>query len=377
MGEVHREEGEEGGALMATKPPKLTPELIKEICDNLATGMLRGDAAALAGVEREVFADWMGRAEKGEEPFVELRQEMAKTELQAQRRLLSKISLAAANDPKFAVWMLGHRWSRGWGERERGEAPRRLSPREAGEKDTNALAKGIGARYPLLSWESSAQYQELLAGLLAEHLPQGPTEQRLVEELASIWLRKSRVRLAEAAAHRRGLKNTLSPYSKTVNSALAHVTAEEHPDWVVEAIQTTEDDTAKELAVFESVKAKAGRALDIVTKSRGNAYQAGMAALQGATREWWEENLATKGKGYTADAAGLKRFLEGEALPWLASRGQELSSRPLVREQAFGEALEPKHLEHLARYEAHLDREMDRTLGTLLRLQELRRTRTG
>ena len=37
--------------------------------------------------------------------------------------------------------------------------------------------------------------------------------------------------------------------------------------------------------------------------------------------------------------------------------------RPLSREQAFGESLEPDKLERLRRYEVHLDRKLERTLS--------------
>ncbi len=43
-----------------------------------------------------------------------------------------------------------------------------------------------------------------------EHGPQGPTEEQLVEELAGIIWRKRRLRLAEAATHRGGLRRTMS-----------------------------------------------------------------------------------------------------------------------------------------------------------------------
>jgi hypothetical protein len=45
-----------------------------------------------------------------------------------------------------------------------------------------------------------------------------------------------------------------------------------------------------------------------------------------------------------------------------------LANRPLIREQAFGEALDPDKLERLGRYEVHLDRKLERMLTMLLRL---------
>jgi hypothetical protein len=35
------------------------------------------------------------------------------------------------------------------------------------------------------------------------------------------------------------------------------------------------------------------------------------------------------------------RLLEGEVLPWFEARKKELANRPLIREQAFGESLDP------------------------------------
>jgi hypothetical protein len=73
----------------------------------------------------------------------------------------------------------------------------------------NALRHGVLSRYTVLPWEDADEYRALVAALAAEHAPQGPTEEHLVEELAGILWRKRRLRLAEAAAHRRGLDGTL------------------------------------------------------------------------------------------------------------------------------------------------------------------------
>jgi len=35
---------------------------------------------------------------------------------------------------------------------------------------------------------------------------------------------------------------------------------------------------------------------------------------------------------------------KGEVLPWFETRRKELANRPLIREQAFGEALDPLRL---------------------------------
>jgi hypothetical protein len=52
------------------------------------------------------------------------------------------------------------------------------------------------------------------------------------------------------------------------------------------------------------------------------------------------------------------------ALAWAA---RAVLPTRLIREQAFGESLDPDKLERLGRYEVHLDRKLERTLAMLLR----------
>ena len=68
----------------------------------------------------------------------------------------------------------------------------------------------------------------------------------------------------------------------------------------------------------------------------------------------------------------VRRFVENVVLPWIEDRKQELANRPLIRKQAFGEALDPDRLERPGRYELHLDRKLERMLTMLLRLKDLR-----
>jgi hypothetical protein len=48
------------------------------------------------------------------------------------------------------------------------------------------------------------------------------------------------------------------------------------------------------------------------------------------------------------------------AIPAVNPHRHPLSNRPLICEQAFGEALDPAKLERLGRYEVHLDRKLER-----------------
>jgi hypothetical protein len=108
----------------------------------------------------------------------------------------------------------------------------------------NALRHGVLSRYTVLPWEDRDEYQALVASLVAEHVPQGPTEEHLVEELAGILWRKRRLRLAEAAAHRRGLEDAVSPSrKKTAKAAVVHINVSDGSENVAEAIRATEADT--------------------------------------------------------------------------------------------------------------------------------------
>jgi hypothetical protein len=243
----------------------------------------------------------------------------------------------------------------------------------------NALRHGVLSRYTVLPWEDEDEYRALIAALVAEHAPQGPTEEHLVEELAGILWRKRRLRLAEAAAHRRGLGGTLASYRETVKMALVHLDATDQSERVVDAIRVTGTDTEEDMREMQEVEAVMRRALELLGSPRSDAYETAMAALREETREWWADILARgpdeldeDEEPATADPKGLLRFLEATALPWVETRKRELANRPLIREQAFGEALDPDKLERLGRYEVHLDRKLERMLAMLLRLKDLR-----
>jgi hypothetical protein len=243
----------------------------------------------------------------------------------------------------------------------------------------NALRHGVLSRYTVLPWEDPAEYEALLAGLVAEHAPQGPTEEHLVEELAGILWRKRRLRLAEAAAHRRGLNNTFASFRETAKVALAHIDDAGRSERVDAAVRATDTDTEEDVREMEEDEAMTRSALDLLNSLRNDRYEAALAALRQDTRDWWADLLARNPneqdeseEPFTANEAGLRRFLEDEVLPWFETRKKELVNRPLICEQAFGEALDPDKLEKLGRYEVHLDRKLERTLTMLLRLKDLR-----
>jgi hypothetical protein len=147
-----------------------------------------------------------------------------------------------------------------------------------------------------------------------------------------------------------------------------------------EAVRATAADTEDEIRDSQEDESMTRRALDLLSSRRNDAYEAAVAALRQDTQEWWAEELGRDPEEFdedekplTADIEGLRRFLEQEVMPTYEIRKRELANRPQVREQAFGESLDPDKLERLGRYEVHLDRKLERMLSILIRLRDLRR----
>ena len=242
----------------------------------------------------------------------------------------------------------------------------------------NALKHGVLSHTTVLPWENESEYDVLLDALIAEHLPHGPTEEHLVEELAGIIWRKRRLRLAEAAAHHRGLEDIASDHD-TVAAALSHLTAGKPIERPIDAILATQKKTDEEMTALDADELKTDKALKILRTNDFDSYEKALAVLPKDNQAWWEDALVREPdyfdedeETFTEDAAGLLRFLEQDVLPSYAQRRTELKNRVLIRRQAFGEAVDPNKLEKLSRYEVHLDRKLERTLAMLIRLQELR-----
>jgi hypothetical protein len=238
---------------------------------------------------------------------------------------------------------------------------------------------GSPGRATLLPWENTAEFEALLAELMDEHQPEGPTERHLVEELAAVMWRCRRVGLAEAAIYRAGLHEAVSAYrtTRTVQRALAYV-GDEGTEGAEAAVQATVETSAADLADMDQDQARTEEALRRLQGGGGEgAYAHALEALRDDTRSWWARVLEEDERDlddlpWTADADSLRRFLQDEVMLQHQQRRREIGNRPLIAAQAQGEALDPVRLTTLSRYEAHLDRKLEKTLAMLLRLKQLR-----
>jgi len=243
----------------------------------------------------------------------------------------------------------------------------------------NALRHGILSQFTVLPWERSEEYESALAALVAEHAPQGPTEEHLVEELAHIMWRKRRLRLAEAAAHRRALGTMLSthdPFSAEERAVIT-IPPKSEGERLEKAISATDQQSAEELAALKQEREKAKTALEVLGAGAADAYEQSVQALGPQARQKWQDRITydfEDGDEFNGNATDLLRFLTKHLLPSQDAREVQIKSRPVVQAQAFGESFDPNRLEVLARYEVHLDRKLERVLSMLLTLKDLRRS---
>jgi hypothetical protein len=247
----------------------------------------------------------------------------------------------------------------------------------------NALHHGVLSRYAVLPWEDRVEYQTLLDALVGEHMPRGPTEEHLVEELAGVIWRKRRLQLAEAAVYRERLRkdttSTLDPDQVACAALLPLVGKRKVKADVPQALAATPADTARDLRDVRRDQAMTSKAVNILAAGGPDTYARALSALREDTRSYWLECLEEADAGdptYKPSAEALEAWIRQHWPEWYEGPIAELEHRDAIREQAFGSAYTSQRLEITTRYEVHLDRKLERTLVMLFRLKELRRAAT-
>jgi hypothetical protein len=247
----------------------------------------------------------------------------------------------------------------------------------------NAIKHGVLSRHTVLAHEDGAEFGELLAALVAEHQPAGPTETHLVEELAGAIWRKRRVLQAEGASINRGLLTvSKARHDRPTDSdgpARAALPFEpqmtdtrlNYPVELAEAIRETPAQTQERARDAEEDLAATTRAVTILQRGGARAYDRALRALTPGSAGSWAENLED-GDTAAATADDLAKYLNEFLLPFCHQMVVEVQGHEAIKAQTLGEGLQAHRLEKLNRYETHLDRKFERTLAMLLKLKELR-----
>ena len=235
----------------------------------------------------------------------------------------------------------------------------------------NAMKHGILSRLVVLAHEDGAEFADLLAALIDEHLPEGITERHLIEELATIIWRKRRVILAENAQINEGLKIMVnSPESMVPASApFQRGLSGENTD-LRDLLGMTPEENVENLKSAELDLAATRKAAAILRKGGVHAYVKARRALVPESRDWWDEYVAEEESPATAE--GLAEFI-GESLePTCYRMVKEAQFSPAIKAQTLGRGLQTHRFATLNRYETHLDRKFERTLAMILKLKSFR-----
>jgi hypothetical protein len=236
----------------------------------------------------------------------------------------------------------------------------------------NAMKHGILSRYTVLSHESHADYKSLVNSLMNEHLPAGATEQHLIEELASVIWRKRRVLQAEGASINRSLRSLVTTDLNTPMSAAAPFEeglSGKGAD-MRRLMSLSPGRVAEDQENAQRELSAAWKAGSILHRNGANAYEKARRALLPESRDCWDQYV--EARPLEADVPGFAAYIRGVLEPVLTSMEKQARYQPAIKAQTFGEGLQAHKLEQLNRYETHLDRKFERTLGMLLKLKEIR-----
>lgn len=247
----------------------------------------------------------------------------------------------------------------------------------------NALKHGVLSQHVVLAHEDHEEFGELLAALVAEHQPRGPTETHLVEELAGAIWRKRRVLQAEGATINRGLLAvSKARHDRPLDPdgpARAAVPFEpkmadtrlNFPVELAEAVRETPAETRQRAAEAEADLVATLRAAEILRRGGVRAYDRALRALTEGSAQCWANDLEDGEVEATPEC--LAKYIDNDMLPFCRQQVIEVKHHAAVKAQTLGEGLQAHRLEKLNRYETHLDRKFERTLAMLLKLRELRR----
>jgi len=236
----------------------------------------------------------------------------------------------------------------------------------------NAMRHGILSQYTVLAHENADDYQALLMALAEDHQPAGATQVHLVEELAGIVWRKRRVLLAEGANINQGLKGSAHNAEAVIPAAAPFEMglSGKHTD-IRDLMELTPTEVVQRQRDARSDLEATRKAAAILRRGGSNAYEKALRALQAGSRDWWQDYVADE--EFTENAEGLADFIQQHLEPFCMQAEKEARHHAAIKAQALGEGLQAYRLEKLNRYETHLDRKFERTLGMLLKLKELRR----
>lgn len=243
----------------------------------------------------------------------------------------------------------------------------------------NSIARpnGSEAVKALLPWESEQSFNDLQDQLYREYQPQSGSENALVDRLVDIVWKRQRLRLAERSLHLSELQHQSSLSDGRVLSRRALVTTNHNKPKVSieDALCVNSQDDEAHLTYYAEENADLDKAIAILEAGQTDAaVKAAMACLREDTVEWWdsvrEDEEAAEEPSPLAEH--LLRFLKRSVKPEVSKLKTGVEQRPAVRLQAWGQSVDPIRLARLIALNSELDRQFERNVGMLLKLQSMR-----
>jgi hypothetical protein len=229
----------------------------------------------------------------------------------------------------------------------------------------------------LLPWESQEAFLALFDGLHAEYQPLGSSEAVLVERLCWIIWKRQRIMLAERAAHLVEVSRHVggSDGRSLAKRALVASGVEQVSANAGSALATQAYDDVEEGAYNDSEAQDLAKAVALLEAGQTQAsMEAALACLRQDSLDWWANVVADEGEADTTEerAARLLSFITGSLQEQMTEQIQAVEQRSAVRLQVWGQSLDPFRAAKLMALDGELDRQFERTLGMLLKLQAWR-----
>ena len=125
------------------RPPKLTDEVQRIICESLSACVHKQIAAGVAGIDAATFRRWMQRGKASPRSrYGQFRAAVLAAEKRAELRLAASIAASVVNKPGAALELLARRWPKRWARKDKLQA--HLTGELEVRDGRSALAKALG-----------------------------------------------------------------------------------------------------------------------------------------------------------------------------------------------------------------------------------------
>lgn len=240
----------------------------------------------------------------------------------------------------------------------------------------NAVQHGALSRLSVLPWENAKELEEIQQAFIEDHQPKGATEKYLILELANIVFRKARLYQAENSLVCKNLHH-LGNSSTSYHAKAAKFLSEE--DCRCEGYENNDTlekafyhDSTSDQDDIDYYKEKIQFAQNLIDSDL--SYEKMLEKLSAYLVELWQ----SYDYQYELNRDGLILFLEEKIIKYGKNKIASIKARPYVKQHAIACSYIPdEKTETLQRYETTLDRRFERTLATLLKLQEMRKNQTS